>query len=143
MRKAEMNEKQLKERITVIHTLAANGWNGRKTNQLIDEGYWFDAEAVMDYQNDGIELVIQYCAEDNSVDFSINQDSDSLDFVIKFESKIKEVLDNIVGFQNKISLRNYKTYIREIIKICPLTYIVLDGDLVQIIDNKSESDGAG
>ena len=83
-----MTEKQLKERITVIHTLAANGWNGRETNQLIDEGFWFDAEAVMDYRNDGVELVIQYCAEDNSVDFSINQGSDGLDFVIYTNFKL-------------------------------------------------------
>lgn len=137
-----MNEKQLKERTTVIHTLATSGWNGRKTNQLIDEGFWFDAEAVMDYQNDGIELVIQYCAEDNSVDFSINQGSDGLDFVIKFENEIKEILDKIVSFQNKICLENYKTYIREIMKLCPVTYIVLDGNLVQLSDNKSEIDVA-
>lgn len=139
MRKNEMAEKQLQERALLIKKLSNSGWIGRKTNSLFDEGWWFDAEAVMDYQNDGIELVIQYCAEDNSVDFSINEGSDGIDFVIKFEDKLKEVLDEIVNFQNSISLDNYKNYIRQILKVCPLTFIVLDDKVVQLGDKQSET----
>jgi|GEM_PF-3765375 len=47
------------------------------------------------------------------------------------------MLDKIVSCQNTISLDNYKVYIRQIMIICPLTYIVLDGNVIQLVDNNT------
>lgn len=140
MRKNEMTQKQIEERALLIATLSNSGWVGRTTNSLFDEGWWFDAEAVMDYQNAEIELIIHYCAADSSIDFSINQGPNGLDFVIQFEDKLSKILTIILDCQESITLNNYKTYIGEMLQVCPLISIVLNGKVIQLSDAHFKTD---
>jgi hypothetical protein len=143
MRKAEMTDNQLQNRTTIIEVLSHAGWIGRETNKLFEEGWWFDAEAVMDYQSNEVGLILQYCAEDNSIDFSINEGSKGLDFIIKIKDNLSEILSIIISFQESISLKNYKQYIRKILNTGQMVYIILNDEPVEISDKKLKLNTTG
>ncbi|MGC9506107.1 hypothetical protein [Baaleninema sp.] len=101
-------------------------------NDNFDEGLWCHSEAIFHYSNkNALDLQVEYYTEDRSLYFSFFDDSgDGMGLLFKFESSLSPLLDSITNSQDKLSLENYKQYIKQWVEIYPNAYVQYDDDLV-------------
>ena len=124
MYKSEMTEKQLQDRSMIIEKLAIAGWKGTVKNELFQRGLWLDEEASMDYQNQNMNLSVGYSAKEKAVYLTMEDVvGRGVNLTIYFNGNLKELLETIMSIQDKISSETYKICIREILRICPSTYL--------------------
>jgi hypothetical protein len=138
MRKNDMTQQQLEERETIAKMLSNAGWDGPLEEALFEEGRWCDPEASMMYENENMQIELEYRADEKLIDLTlISNLEEGLAISIYYGNKIKELINTIIGFQSVITESNYKVHLRDIVKICPESYLAVDGEFVQLVDRES------
>ena len=133
-----MTQQQLEERETIAKMLSNAGWDGPLEQALFEEGRWCDSEASMMYKNENMQIELKYRADEKLIDLILMSNSEEgLAISIYYGNKIRELINTIIGFQSVITESNYKVHLRHIVKICPESYLAVDGEFVQLVDRES------
>ena len=61
----------LRTRNLILNNLLSNGWEGNKSNELFDQGWWIECEVITYFTNSWIELILQVSYEDRKVFFTL------------------------------------------------------------------------
>ena len=130
MRKTEMSTQQLGERTLIVDTLRRSAWDAPSNeNEMFDEGLWLQCEAVLEYRGPAATLSVFYRADQNAM-YVVFEMLDERRFEIKLDvdNRLGEVLAVITSFQDTLTELNYRSCIRELMKICEPIYVSTDGD---------------
>lgn len=112
--------------------------------RLINEG-WTTSQfgktfhtASLQYSNGKVRLELEYQKNDESVFLRIvDRIGRDIGITIRFGDKLDQILEQIISVQDAISTVNYKNQIRKILRICPSTYLDVDGKLVPLADEEN------
>jgi hypothetical protein len=129
MRKSEMTDNQIQERTMVVQLLAQAGWNESAENRNFDKGRWVNYEARMEYRSSEMDLAVEYRANDELIstrrlDLLIyGRAGEGIELMIYPDGSVEKLLRTIISFQDVISTNNYKQHVRNVLHLCPSTYV--------------------
>lgn len=133
-----MSAEQLRERDTIVQALTKANWKASDLQKMFETGGFAYYEVEMTYENGKVRLTIQYPAEQRVIYFRLQTASGKMIALqIRCLNVIKQVLNAIVDFQDRISAANYKDELRSIVRLCPETYTSAGSDeetVVRLVD---------
>src|SRR5262245_16324706 len=126
---AKKSKKQQALEESIIKTLTDAGW--KKTTK----GETF-GKADMAYDNGSVTLEVETSWKPGWVNLSIyDRSGDGSDFSMNCPDNLSQLLVAIVSFQDKISFKDYKRFLSQLVGICPKIYVDTGDELVPLVDD--------
>ncbi|MDJ1505342.1 hypothetical protein [Xanthocytophaga agilis] len=119
MRKSELEVLHRWQLAQVSLHLEKAGWEGRKTNLLLESGWWVPYEAVFDYYAHSSFLIVLYNAEEEAIELLIEDQIGRINFIFFPGVWFEQILTTIVAYQQQLSCDCYKEFIRVILLLIP------------------------
>lgn len=133
MRKSTMSPDQLAARELIATRLLAVGWKPTDWHREFDRGKESIMEAELTRRTKKMDLRVFYEASRNLVDLKVeNRAGEGAELVFFCMDKLEPLLEAIIGFQDEVDSRNFRTYFTKLVKICPETYVVRDTELIKL-----------
>jgi len=121
---ADLNDQQRSDRDAVVETLERAGWEGTINQQIVDQGMPFEFQASLEYDgNADMSLMAQYDAEEPALELSLEATRGEVVLSISPGSKLQQLLDLIVSFQDEISSDNFREYVDKILDVAPEVFV--------------------
>jgi hypothetical protein len=143
MRKDRLTLEQSNERAHVVQRLSAAGWQEQDEWHGLEQGHDVPHEAKLTYAGP-MTLEVKYQAPMRTLDLWVG----SLGFLqgrrlrMKCPESLPQLLDVIVGFQDRISAETFREHVRSILQVCPDTYAMVGAEdeerFVRVVDEKKE-----
>ena len=117
----------------LVKTLSDAGWKKTHRGETLNK-------PEMEFNNGQVTLQIGTRPEPGWITFTIFDSPDEgSDFALECPDKLAAVLKTVISFQNKISFDDYKSFLSELVQVCPKTYVDTGDDLVPLIDDDDDA----
>ena len=116
----------------LVKTLSDAGWKKTHRGETLNK-------PEMEFNNGQVTLQIGMRPEPGWITFAIfDLPDEGSDFALECPDKLAAVLKTVISFQNKISFDDYKSFLGELVQVCPKTYVDTGDDLVPLIDDDDD-----
>lgn len=124
-----MTKEQISERNIFIDKISEGAWNPGTLNTLFESGVKVSPEAHAEYTFNEVYLYLEYHAKERYLSLLIRTKDleNSIQFRFYYGEYLKQALNLIVNFQNKLSPYNYTDLVREMSEVCEDVFLEVEG----------------
>ncbi len=121
MRKSEMDKSQTELFHSTINYLSKRNWHYDGDMSWFEDDQWEEPEIGMIYKNKNMELLIEYSIEKDLLTLILTniESGKEIMFDIFPENNLSKCLDFLTNNQDNFNSRNFQSYIRQLLDICP------------------------